>query len=606
MKSDTYWAARMEALNEALLGRGESYIRKMNAEYGRAMASIQKDIDVFYQRFAFNNSVDLASARQILKAGELREFKWSVEDYIKAGKENAIDQRWMKELENASIRVRVSRLEALQLQMRQHVETLAARRQTGTAEALGGIYKDGYYRTVFELQQGAGIGSSFAKLDSRQIDKLLVTPWAPDGSNFSARIWGDRTKLVAELQTTLMQGLIRGDGSDTLIDQIQARMGVSRSAAASLVLTESAYFAGQSRADGYRELGVESYKFTATLDRRTSTICRDMDGKVFLVAEMQPGVNYPPLHVRCRSTTIPHYDDNVQQRAARGDDGKTYDVPGDLTYKEWAEKNVPPDSPAPEPPKPKTPPASNPVPAPPDASPPVPQPFRPASSIKEAEEAARRDYGFDDVDLGVMDLESANDLNKAIDIALQEFPEVKGFVRTLKAVETDKFVAQMSMATRSSAPDVVHAELQISTHFYNAADIDDIIKASVDNKFWPAGSNRQSIFIHEFGHVAEYAHALKILGGWTGVSMAVDELQIAFMRLQRGTLSKAIVAEALAALGLENTSENIVNELSHYAATNSKETLAEAVAEAVGTDNPRRLAVKILEILKRKMKEAGM
>ncbi|MFC3802702.1 minor capsid protein [Cohnella sp. GCM10012308] len=605
MRTDAYWAARMDALNEALLGRGEAYIRTMNAEYGRAAASIQRDIDAFYQRFAFNNSVDLASARQILKAGELREFKWTVEDYIKAGRENAVDQRWMKELENASIRVRVSRLEALQLQMRQHVETLTAKRHTGTAGALGGIYKDGYYRTVFELQQGVGIGSSFAKLDSRQVDKLLVTPWAPDGSNFSARIWGDRTKLVAELQTTLTQGLIRGDSSDTMIDQIQARMGVSRSAAASLVLTESAYFAGQSRADGYRELGVESYKFTATLDRRTSTICRDMDGKVFQVVELQPGVNYPPLHVRCRSTTIPHYEDNVQQRAARGDDGKTYDVPGDMTYKEWAEKNVPPDSPAPEPPKPKTPPASNPIPAPTDAGLPAPRPFQPARSIKEAEEAARRDYGFDDVDFAGMDLENANDLNKAINIALREFPSVKGFVKTLKAVDTDEYVAQMAMGLRD-APDVMHAQLTVSTHYYNVADIDDTIKASVDAKYWPAGSNRQSVFIHEFGHVVEYAHALKLLGGWTGLQMLADEIQIALMRLDRGKLSKEIVAEALAVLGIENTPQNIVDELSQYAATNSKETLAEAVAEAVGTDNPRRLAVKILEILKRRMKEAGM
>lgn len=604
MKTDAYWAARMETLNEALLGRGESYIRTMNSEYGRAMASIQRDVDAFYQRFAVNNSVDLASARQILKAGELREFKWSVEDYIKAGRENAVDQRWMKELENASIRVRVSRLEALQLQMQQHVETLAAKRQTGTAEALGGIYKDGYYRTVFELQQGAGVGSSFAKLDSRTIDKVLVTPWAPDGSNFSARIWGDRTKLVAELRTTLTQGLIRGDTADTMIDQLQARMGVSRSAAANLVLTESAYFAGQSRADGYRELGVESYKFTATLDRRTSAICRDMDGTVFPIAEMQVGVNYPPLHVRCRSTTIPHYEDIVQQRAARGDDGKTYDVPGDMTYKEWAAANVPPEPPAPEPPKPVTPPAPSPV-TPPDAGPPVPQPFRPASSIKEAEEAARREYGFDDVDLGGMDLESANDLNKAIDIALQEFPGVKGFVKTLKAVDTEEYVAQMAMGLHD-APDVLHAQLTVSTRYYNAADIDDTIKAAVDAKFWPIGSNRQSVFIHEFGHVAEYAHALKIMGGWTGTSMAADEIQIALMRLDRGKLSTEIVTEALTALGIVNTPQNIVDELSQYAATNSKETLAEAIAEAVGTDNPRRLAVKILEILKRKMKEAGM
>lgn len=341
MKSDQYWSERLEQLNEAQLSKGEEYIRKMNDEYGKAMSSIQKDIDVFYQRFANNNAVSLAEARQILKAGELKEFKWTVEDYIKKGEENAIDQRWMKELENASIKVRVSRLEALQIQMQQHVEMLAASKQKGITDLLGDkVYKDNYYRSIFEMQKGAGIGSSFAKLDGKFINNVLSTPWAPDGSNFSERIWKDRTKLVAELQTTLMQGFIRGDPSEKLIKHLSERMGVSRSSAARLVLTEAAYFSGQSRLQAYNELGVEEYKYTATLDKRTSALCRQMDGKVFAISEAQPGVNYPPLHGHCRSTTIPHYEGNVKERVARDDGDETYVVPGDMTYKEWAGEYV--------------------------------------------------------------------------------------------------------------------------------------------------------------------------------------------------------------------------------------------------------------------------
>lgn len=341
MKSEDYWARRMETLNEAQLAKGGDYIKKMNEEYAKAMASIQRDINVFYQRFATNNSVSLAEARQMLKAGELKEFKWSVEDYIQKGRENAIDQRWMKELENASIKARVSRLEALQVQMRQQVEMLAASKQKGITDLLGNkIYKDNYYHSIFELQKGAGFGSSFAKLDSRFIDNVLTTPWAPDGANFSSRIWKDRAKLVAELQTTLLQGFIRGDPSDKLIQQLMVRMGVSRSNAERLVLTEAAFFSGHSRRTAYTELGVDEFKNVATLDKRTSTICKTMDGTVFKVSEAQPGVNCAPFHSRCRTVDIPHYDGNVNERTARGDDGQTYDVPGDMTYKEWAGEHL--------------------------------------------------------------------------------------------------------------------------------------------------------------------------------------------------------------------------------------------------------------------------
>ncbi|MEK4479549.1 minor capsid protein [Paenibacillus sp. FSL R5-0876] len=342
MRSEAYWSKRMEQLNESLLNKGVPFTKAMNKEYRKAQISIQTDVNNFYQRFADNNGiVSLSAAKQVLKAGELKEFKWTVEDYIARGKENAIDQRWMKELENASIRVRVTRLESIQLQMKQHVEELSVKRLSGTTELLGNVYKDGYYRSVFELEKGIGIGASFSKVDKRQLEAILSAPWAPDGSNFSSRIWTDRVRLNGELRNIFTQGLIRGDTSKQMIQQLQDRMGVSQKAATRLILTESAYFAGQSRLAGYKELGVEEYRFTATLDNRTSAKCQDMDGKVFAISDAVVNVNYPPLHAHCRSTTIPHYDDNIKARVARDEDGKTETIPEDINYKEWAEKYAP-------------------------------------------------------------------------------------------------------------------------------------------------------------------------------------------------------------------------------------------------------------------------
>ncbi|WP_438497156.1 minor capsid protein [Paenibacillus sp. IHBB 3054] len=342
MRSEAYWSKRMEQLNESLLNKGVPFTKAMQKEYRKAQISIQTDVNNFYQRFAENNGiVSLSAAKQVLKAGELKEFRWTVEDYIARGKENAIDQRWMKELENASIRVRVTRLESIQLQMKQHIEELSAKRLTGTTELLGSVYKDGYYRSIFELEKGIGIGASFAKIDKRQLEAILSAPWAPDGSNFSSRIWTDRVRLNGELRNIFTQGLIRGDTSKQMVQQLQDRLGVSARNAERLILTESAYFAGQASLAGFKELGVEQYRYTATLDKRTSITCRDLDGKVFDVSDAQPGVNFPPMHVYCRSTTIPHYDDNIKERVARDDDGKTYKVPEDINYNDWAEKYAP-------------------------------------------------------------------------------------------------------------------------------------------------------------------------------------------------------------------------------------------------------------------------
>ncbi|MEK3788763.1 minor capsid protein [Paenibacillus sp. FSL K6-1230] len=348
MKSEEYWSKRMESLNEAELKKGEEYIKAQNAEYDKAMARIKRETEAWYGRLAKNNDISMAEARKLLTANELKEFHWSVDDYIKAGRENAIDQRWLKELENASAKVHISRLEELQTKIKQEVELLTARQVKGTTAVLSDIYEDGYYRGIYEVQRGTGKGIPFAQLDVKQLDKVLSKPWTPDGRNFSARIWGDRDKLLAELETTLTQNLIRGEQSDSAISAFADRMGVSKRNAERLILTEAAYFSGQSRMDGYKTQGVKSYRFVATLDSRTSDKCQSMDGQVIPISEAKPGTNYPPLHAYCRSTTIPEFDDDeeeaeeqLQERAARGTDGKTYRVPANISYKEWAARRVP-------------------------------------------------------------------------------------------------------------------------------------------------------------------------------------------------------------------------------------------------------------------------
>ena len=73
-------------------------------------------------------------------------------------------------------------------------------------------------------------------------------------------------------------------------------------------------------------------------DRTGITICREMYGKHFLMKYFQPGVTAPPFHVWCRSCTCPYFDDEFTEnetRAARGEDGKTYQVPADMKYPEW-------------------------------------------------------------------------------------------------------------------------------------------------------------------------------------------------------------------------------------------------------------------------------
>lgn len=45
----------------------------------------------------------------------------------------------------------------------------------------------------------------------------------------------------------------------------------------------------------YKEAGVKEYKLLTTLDFKTSEICRELDGNVYLVSQAERGVNYPTI-----------------------------------------------------------------------------------------------------------------------------------------------------------------------------------------------------------------------------------------------------------------------------------------------------------------------
>ena len=343
MKPRSYWEKRAEQIASRQFRSGEVYILELAREYNRAKRTIRQDTDSFYQRYADDNGiVTMDEARKQLDAGEMADFKMTLEEFIAKAKDNA-DGRWTKELNNAYYRQRISRYQALELQINHQSEMLAASRQAGAEKLLGDVYKDSYYRTMHMTQTGAGIGKPFAKIDEKGLDRALKADLS--GDNWSSRIWQDRDKLRREVHTNLSQAFIRGDSIDRTTKVLAERMDVSYSNAARLVRTESAFFVEQGTMASYKESGIVlQYRILATLDSRTSDICQNMEGKVFPLSEKDVGVNCPPFHVNCRSTTVAYFDDEDDEdpgeRIARGADGKTYMVPSDMTYKQWYDKYV--------------------------------------------------------------------------------------------------------------------------------------------------------------------------------------------------------------------------------------------------------------------------
>lgn len=341
MRNADYWRGRFSILEDSAHREAQRTIQDMEELYLDAQRSVQKEIESWYARFAVNNQISLTDARKWLTAGQLEEFHWSVEQYIKIGEQAGLDAAWLKKLENASARFHISRLEAVQTGIQQQLELLYGNQVDSLDALLKKVVGNGYTHTAFEVQKGVGLGWDITGLDQKKLETLLSKPWTTDGRTFRDRCWLNKNDLVGSVSKSLTQGLLRGDSPAKITTAIQKQFGVHRYKAGRLVNTETTYFNAVATKECYKDLDVEMVEIIETLDSHTCSICGGLDGKVIPISQYEPGVTVPPFHPNCRGTTAPAIDPKYAgERAARNADGNVYYVPANMKYADWVQTFV--------------------------------------------------------------------------------------------------------------------------------------------------------------------------------------------------------------------------------------------------------------------------
>lgn len=341
MRNADYWRGRFSILEDSAHREAQKTIQDMEELYLNAQRSVQKEIESWYARFAVNNQISLTDARKWLTAGQLEEFHWSVEQYIKIGEQAGLDAAWLKKLENASTRFHISRLEAVQTGIQQQLELLYGNQVDSLDALLKKVVGNGYTHTAFEVQKGVGLGWDITGLDQKKLETLLSKPWTTDGRTFRDRCWLNKNDLVGSVSKSLTQGLLRGDSPSKITTAIQKQFGVHRYKAGRLVNTETTYFNAVATKECYKDLDVEMVEIIETLDSHTCSICGGLDGTVIPISQYEPGVTVPPFHPNCRGTTAPAIDPKYAgERAARNADGDVYYVPANMKYADWVQTFV--------------------------------------------------------------------------------------------------------------------------------------------------------------------------------------------------------------------------------------------------------------------------
>ena len=194
---------------------------------------------------------------------------------------------------------RMTRLQLLLGNLRLAILQTAEPTERITRETLTNIAQASYAATIRDLK-AMGFETMQNTIDPQVADFLTNYRWS--GKHFSERIW-DNTATVANLVAIQVGGgLLAGEPLDRIARRIRDAQNTSMYNAMRLVRTEASFIHNQSEAQALIDEGFTRYRYHATLDHRTSKICRSLHGKVFEFSKMEVGKNAPPMHPNCRST----------------------------------------------------------------------------------------------------------------------------------------------------------------------------------------------------------------------------------------------------------------------------------------------------------------
>ena len=339
-----YWADRFTAEENRINELSKEQVKEAKRQYDIALKNTNQKIYEFYAKYAKDNNISMYEAKQRFNKKELKEFKMSLSEYVRKGQSLNIDpdDAIIKELKNVSLRVHIERLEALKMEIKAEIDLLSKTMENNLDKHLREVYRDSYYRSAYSIQKGLDKFSNIEKLNPELLESLVYKPWTKDNTNWSKRIWGNDGKLVNTLHTNLTQNIITGKPLKEVINTIAERFNVEKNIASRLIMTESAAYHSKAKERCMKDLGCEKYEVIATLDDRTSSICRSMDGKVFDMKDYQVGVTASPFHANCRTVTAPYYDKidgDVNLRASRTEDDD-YELVDVKDYQDWYDNYV--------------------------------------------------------------------------------------------------------------------------------------------------------------------------------------------------------------------------------------------------------------------------
>ena len=228
--------------------------------------SLKNEVGSWFRKYAEDGKYTFQSARRVLTKRELREFN------VKFG------TKFKRLTRQSALRYTIQKSTA-RIREKSHLEL------KNLADRL--VEKE---QTAFSV-----------KLEDTD---LTDNKWGEDNLSPSKRVDNKIDKFTVSLQTEVERVMYTSGNADKAEEEIDRLFLLFASAMTLLLTTERVAMSSFARANIFKMLGYNHYKFVALRDERMCETCGALDGTIFPISAFMPGVTAPCLHPRCRCSTI--------------------------------------------------------------------------------------------------------------------------------------------------------------------------------------------------------------------------------------------------------------------------------------------------------------
>lgn len=322
MNSKDYWSQRATERMDSYMDDAEATARELSKAYHKASLYLDDEARSIIKSFQGAFDLSETEARLLLRNADGKDITKLLSKTVESISDADKKRLAQAQISSPAYAHRISRLVKLSDSIEKTCSELAKGEIKKDRQFLTDEVQTAFLHSIYDYDAH----TSFDMIPQEKVKEILRSAWS--GRNYSSRIWQNTENLAQSLKTEILVGILSGKSEQKLSERMTERFAVGSFEAKRLIRTETCYVTNRAELESYEALELEQYEYLACIDGRTSDVCRKLNGKRFKVKDARVGVNLPPMHPFCRSTTIAvtKNSDELDRRIAELTDSTGADV----------------------------------------------------------------------------------------------------------------------------------------------------------------------------------------------------------------------------------------------------------------------------------------